>query len=63
MEHHENGNCSRFEKPLHQPVELAKRGRRNCYSATALLLGAAEFLTFDADQKKLAKSEGLKVPL
>jgi predicted nucleic acid-binding protein len=31
--------------------------------ATALQLGAVEFLTFDADQKKLAEAEGLIVPL
>ena len=31
--------------------------------ATALQLGAAEFLTFDANQRKLAKSEGLIVPV
>jgi predicted nucleic acid-binding protein len=31
--------------------------------ATALHLGATEFLTFDANQKKLAQAEGLKVPL
>jgi len=31
--------------------------------ATALHLGAKEFLTFDANQKKLAEAEGLKVPL
>lgn len=31
--------------------------------ATALHLGASEFLTFDANQKKLAQSEGMKVPL
>lgn len=31
--------------------------------ATALHLGAAEFLTLDTNQKKLAKAEGLKVPL
>jgi predicted nucleic acid-binding protein len=31
--------------------------------ATALHFGAREFLTFDADQKKLAKDEGLKLPL
>ena len=30
--------------------------------ATALELGATEFLTFDANQKKLAKAEGLRVP-
>lgn len=31
--------------------------------ATALHLGAKELLTFDGNQKKLAKAEGLKVPL
>lgn len=31
--------------------------------ATALHLGSAEFLTFDANQKKLAKTEGLVVPV
>ncbi|MCE0497634.1 MAG: type II toxin-antitoxin system VapC family toxin [Methylacidiphilales bacterium] len=31
--------------------------------ATALHFGAREFLTFDANQKKLAKAEGLKIPL
>jgi len=31
--------------------------------ATALHLGAAEFLTFDANQKKLAEAEGMTVPL
>ena len=31
--------------------------------ATALHLGAREFLTFDRNQKKLAEAEGLKVPL
>lgn len=31
--------------------------------ATALHLGAKELLTFDANQKKLAKAKGLKVPL
>jgi predicted nucleic acid-binding protein len=31
--------------------------------AAALTLGAKEFLTFDANQKKLAESEGLNVPL
>jgi predicted nucleic acid-binding protein len=29
--------------------------------ATALHLGAKEFMTFDANQKKLAQKEGLKV--
>jgi len=31
--------------------------------ATALHLGAGEFLTFDGNQKKLAEAEGLVVPL
>ncbi|MFN0130189.1 MAG: type II toxin-antitoxin system VapC family toxin [Verrucomicrobiales bacterium] len=31
--------------------------------ATALHLGAAEFLSFDANQKKLAEAEGLVVPV
>ena len=31
--------------------------------ATALHLGVNEFLTFDANQKKLAAAEGLVVPL
>lgn len=31
--------------------------------ATALQLGALEFLTFDANQKKLAEAEGLLVPV
>lgn len=31
--------------------------------ATALHLGASEFLTFDANQKKLAEAKGLVVPL
>jgi predicted nucleic acid-binding protein len=31
--------------------------------ATALHFGVQEFLTFDAEQKRLAKTEGLKVPL
>ena len=31
--------------------------------ATALTLEAPVFLTFDANQKKLAESEGMKVPL
>jgi predicted nucleic acid-binding protein len=31
--------------------------------ATAVHLGAAQFLTFDANQKKLAEAEGMKVPL
>lgn len=31
--------------------------------ATALHLGAEEFLTFDANQKRLASASGMKVPL
>ena len=31
--------------------------------ATALELGSGEFLTFDANQKKLAEAEGLVVPI
>lgn len=31
--------------------------------ATALHLGAGEFLTFDGNQKLLAKAEGMKVPV
>ncbi len=31
--------------------------------ATALHLGAEEFLTFDSNQKLLAETEGLKVPV
>lgn len=31
--------------------------------ATALHLGASEFLTFDANQRKLAEAEGLVVPV
>jgi predicted nucleic acid-binding protein len=44
----------------------AKQGHRSfdvLHVATALHLGAAEFLTFDAKQKQLAEAEGLKVPL
>jgi predicted nucleic acid-binding protein len=39
------------------------RGFDILHIATALHLGAQEFLTFDVNQKKLAKAEGLKVPL
>ncbi len=39
------------------------RGFDILHVATALHFGAREFLTFDANQKKLAKAEGLKVPL
>jgi predicted nucleic acid-binding protein len=39
------------------------RGFDVLHVATALHLGASEFLTFDAKQKDLAESEGLVVPL
>lgn len=39
------------------------RGFDILHVATALQLGAKQFLTFDANQKKLAEAEGLKVPL
>lgn len=44
----------------------AREGHRSfdvLHVATALHFGVRDFLTFDADQKKLAKAEGLKVPL
>ncbi len=43
-----------------------REGRRAfdiLHVATALSLGAREFLTFDAGQRKLAEAEGLIVPL
>lgn len=39
------------------------RGFDILHVATALVLGVNEFLTFDANQKKLAEAEGLKAPL
>ena len=39
------------------------RGFDVLHVATALHLGASEFLTFDGKQKDLAESEGLMVPL
>ncbi len=44
----------------------AKHGHRSfdvLHVATALHLGASAFLTFDANQKKLAEAEGLVVPV
>jgi predicted nucleic acid-binding protein len=44
----------------------AKRGHRSfdvLHVATALHLGASQFLTFDGNQKKLAEAEGLVVPV
>lgn len=39
------------------------RGFDVLHVATALHLGATEFLTFDSKQKKLAEAEGLVVPI
>lgn len=39
------------------------RGFDVLHIATALHLGTVEFLTFDANQKKLAEAEDLMVPL
>ncbi len=39
------------------------RGFDILHVAAALKLGATEFLTFDANQKRLAESEGLRVPV
>ena len=44
----------------------ARRGHRSfdvLHVATALHLGVTEFLTFDANQKRLAEGEGLVVPV
>jgi predicted nucleic acid-binding protein len=39
------------------------RGFDVLHVATALHLGATEFLSFDAGQKRLAEAEGLAVPV
>ncbi|MES2660063.1 MAG: hypothetical protein V4689_15685 [Verrucomicrobiota bacterium] len=39
------------------------RGFDILHVAGALILGVGQFLTFDANQKKLAEAEGLVVPL
>lgn len=39
------------------------RGFDILHIATALHLGAAEFLTFDGNQRKLAEAKGLLVPV
>ncbi len=39
------------------------RGFDILHVATAIHLGAKEFLTFDTNQKRLAQGEGLKIPL
>jgi len=47
-------------------IHTARGGHRGfdiLHVAAALMLGAAEFLTFDENQKRLAESEGLRVPL
>lgn len=44
-------------------LTMGHRGFDVLHVAGALRLGAAQFLTFDANQKKLAESEGLVVPL
>jgi len=44
-------------------VRDGHRGFDILHVAAALKLGAAEFLTFDGNQTRLAKSEGLRVPL
>ena len=44
-------------------VSGGHRGFDILHVAAALKLGATEFLTFDANQKRLAESEGLHVPL
>ena len=44
-----------------QPVAGGHRGFDILHVAAALVLRADEFLTFDANQKKLAESEGLAV--
>ena len=46
-----------------QPAALAGTSLLFLHVATALHLGAKEFLTFDGNQKKLAEAEGLVVPL
>jgi predicted nucleic acid-binding protein len=44
-------------------VKGGHRGFDILHVAAALKLGATEFLTFDENQKRLAESEGLRVPL
>jgi predicted nucleic acid-binding protein len=44
-------------------VSGGHRGFDILHVAAALELGAREFLTFDENQKRLAESEGLRVPL
>ena len=48
-------------------LKIPRRGRHRLadilHVATAVHLGGAQFLTFDANQKKLAEAEGMVVPL
>ena len=44
-------------------IKSGHRGFDILHVATALHLGVTEFLTFDANQKKLAEAEGLVVPV
>lgn len=57
---------------VHQQAErlalqyTRKQGHRSfdiLHVATALHLGVSHFLTFDANQKRLAEAEGLRVPV
>lgn len=48
---------------LNHTLTGGHRGFDILHVATALQLGAKQFLTFDANQKKLAEAEGFKVPL
>ena len=47
----------------HHTMTGGHRSMDVLHVATALHLGAKEFLTFDTNQKILAKTEGLKVPV
>lgn len=47
-------SAKRTEEGLHRLCDMI-------HVATALYLDSKEFLTFDVNQKKLAKAEGLKV--
>lgn len=48
---------------LQHTVKCGHRSFDILHIATALHLGVTEFLTFDGNQKKLAKAEGLFVPV
>lgn len=54
---------STAERLAHQYTEsVGHRAMDILHVATALHLGAREFLTFDANQRQLAEAEGLRVP-